>query len=163
MQDETMGQAASATQLGRGLYWQDMHVGAAFRTYARTITETDLVNFVTLTGMMDSTFLDATQIGPMGGRPVPGALTLSIIEGFLIQSLIRGTGMAMLKYSVEPLCPVRVGDTVYGIVEFNDVRPTSKGNRAIVESTITIYNQQDEAVMRYNSRRLIAGCPDRAE
>ena len=151
-----------AALLGRGLYWQDMQVGARFQTYARTITETDLVTFVTLTGMTDSAFLDATLVGPMGGRPVPGALTYSIIEGFLIQSLIRGTGMAMLGCTQEAIAPVHVGDTVHAIVEFDGVRPTSSGTRAIVDSTVTIFNQRDATVLRYTSRRMIAGRPGAA-
>ncbi len=157
MQPEPTATDGGATLLGQGLFWQDMRVGATFRTYTRTITETDLVSFVTLTGMTDSAFLDATLVGPMGGRPVPGVLTLSIIEGFIIQSLIRGTGLAMLGYTLEPLAPVHVGDTVHAIIEFTGVRPTSTGNRAIIDSTITIFNQRTETVMRYSSRRLIAG------
>lgn len=155
--------APGPTQLGLGFYWQDMHVGDRFRTYTRTVTETDLVTFVTLTGMTDSGFLDATMVGPMGGRPVPGALTLSMIEGFLLQSLIRGTGIAMLSYSLEAVAPVHVGDTIHAIVEFTDVRPTSKGNRAIVDSLITIFNQRNEPVQRYTSRRMIAGRPEAGE
>lgn len=146
--------------LGRGLYWQDMHAGARFRTYTRTITETDLVLFTTLTGMTDSGFLDATISGPMGGRPVPGALTLSLVEGLLVQSLIRGTGIAMLGYAVESVAPVHVGDTIHADVELTGVRPTSRGNRAIVDSAITIINQHDQPVQRYTSRRMIAGRPD---
>lgn len=134
-----------------------MHVGATFRTYTRTITESDLVSFVTLTGMTDSGFLDATIVGPMGGRPVPGALTYSIIEGFIVQSLIRGTGIAMLGCTQEAIAPVHVGDTVHATIIFDDVRPTSKGNRAIVDSTIAVFNQRDEPVLRYTSRRMIAG------
>ncbi len=153
----------SATLLGRGLYWQDMHVGAIFRTYTRTITESDLVTFATLTGMVDSTFLDATIAGAMGARPVPGALTYSIIEGFIVQSLIRGTGIAMLACSQEALAAVHIGDTVHADIELTGVRPTSKGNRAIVESTITVFNQHCKPVLRYTSRRMIAGRPETTE
>lgn len=155
--------ASGDVLLGQGLYWQDTKVGARFRTYARTITETDLVSFVTLTGMLESTFLDATVVGPMGGRPVPGALTYSIIEGFIIQSLIRGTGIAMLSCTQEAIAPVHVGDTVHAVVEIDAVRPTSTGNRAVVDSTIDIFNQRAEPVLRYTSRRMIAGRPDAAE
>lgn len=155
--------APGPAQLGRGLYWQDMQIGASFRTYTRTVTETDLVTFVTLTGMTDSAFLDATLVGAMGGRPVPGALTLAMIEGFLVQSLIRGTGLAMLTYSIEAIAPVHVGDTIHAIVEFTAVRPTSTGNRAIVDSSITILNQRDEPVQHYTSRRMIAGRPETGE
>ena len=154
---------AEPTLLGRGLYWQDMKVGASFRTYKRTITETDLVGFVTLTGMTDSGFLDATIAGPMGGRPVPGALTYSMIEGFIVQSLIRGTGIAMLACTQEAIAPVHVGDTLHAIIVFDSVRPTSKGNRAIVDSSIIILNQHGEHVLRYTSRRMIAGRPEVVE
>lgn len=163
MQVEPSPKDRGATPLGRGLFWQDMQVGATFRTYTRTITETDLVAFVTLTGMVDSGFLDATIVGPMGGRPVPGALSYSIIEGFIIQSLIRGTGVAMLGCTQEAITPVHVGDTVHAIVEINGVRPVSEGTRAIVDSTITIFNQRAEAVLRYTSRRMIAGRPEATE
>lgn len=138
-----------------------MNVGDVFQTFARTITETDLVSFVTLTGMIDSVFLDATTVGPMGGRPVPGALTYAIAEGFIVQSLIRGTGIAMLSCAQEAIAPVRVGDTVHASVEIVGVRPTSSGNRAIVDSVVTVRNQRTEPVFRYTSRRMIAGRPDR--
>ncbi|WP_315763976.1 MULTISPECIES: MaoC family dehydratase [unclassified Bradyrhizobium] len=120
------------------------------------------MTFVTLTGMIDSAFLDATIVGPMGGRPVPGALTFSIVEGFIIQSLIRGTGIAMLGCTQEAIAPVHVGDTVHAIVEFTGVRPTSQGNRAIVDSTIIVFNQRSNPVLRYTSRRMIAGRPEAA-
>ena len=143
----------------KGLYWQDMRVGARYRTYARTVTEADLVGFTTLTGMTDSLFMDATRVGAMGERPVPGALTYAIIEGFIMQSLIRGTGMAMLGCTQEAIAPVRVGDTVHAVVAFDSVRPTSKPDRAIVDSTVSVLNQRGEMVLRYTSRRMIAGRP----
>jgi acyl dehydratase len=163
MRSEPPATDDGAAPLGQGRFWQDMQVGARLRTYTRTITEADLVAFVALTGMTDSTFVDATQVGAMGGRPVPGALTYSIIEGFIVQSLIRGTGIAMLGCAQEALAPVHVGDTVHAVIAFDAVRPTSTGDRAIVDSTITILNQHAEAVMRYTSRRMIAGRPDSGE
>ena len=39
-------------QLGRGFVWQDLTVGQRMRTFRRTITETDLVNFISVTGML---------------------------------------------------------------------------------------------------------------
>lgn len=151
--------ASSVPLMGLGLFWQEMGIGQRFRTFRRTITETDLINFVTLTGMTDSGFLDATASGPMGGRPVPGALTYSIVEGFIVQSLIRGTGIAMLANAQEALSPVRVNDTIYAIVEFTAVRPTSSNGRAIVDSLVSIFNQDDVLVLRYTSKRMIAGRP----
>jgi len=50
-------------------------VGTKFRTFRRTLTETDLVNFISVTGMLEAIFVDAEHGGVMGGRPVPAALT----------------------------------------------------------------------------------------
>ncbi|HEY0939771.1 MAG TPA: hypothetical protein VGE08_06715 [Steroidobacter sp.] len=149
----------SPTLIGQGLFWQDLDVGRKFRTCRRTVTETDLVQFVTLTGMIDSTFLDATAAGPMGGRPVPAALTYSLIEGFIVQSLIRGTGIAMLACAQEAIAPVRVNDTIYAVIEITGVRPTSSKGRAVVDSLISIYNQDETLVLRYTSKRMLAGRP----
>jgi acyl dehydratase len=147
-------------QLGQGFFWQDLQAGQRFHTYRRTITETDLVNFINVTGMLEVIFIDATPVpGGIVGRPVPGALTYSIIEGFILQTMIQGTGLAMLELTQKIHVPVRVGDSIYAIVEVTGVRPTSQGNRAIVDSTITVYNQHDEAVMTYTAKRMLAGRP----
>lgn len=144
-----------AILVGQGLFWQDMNPGQKFRTYSRRITETDLVQFASLTGMV--AFLDKSSAGALGERPVPAALTYALIEGLIIQSLIRGSGLALLAYTVEPVAPVRVEDTIHGVVEITGVRPTSRHNRAIVDSAISIFNQNEELVLRYTSKRLIAG------
>ncbi|WP_164124510.1 MaoC family dehydratase, partial [Stenotrophomonas maltophilia] len=69
-----------------------------FKTFRRTITETDLVNFIGVTGMVEAIFIDADyEHGAIRGRPVPAALTYAIIEGFILQTMIQGTGLAMLE------------------------------------------------------------------
>ena len=42
--------------LGLGLYFEDLPVGRKFRTIGRTLTETDLVNFIGVTGMTEVLF-----------------------------------------------------------------------------------------------------------
>ena len=37
--------------LGTGMHWDELAVGDRFRTYGRTITETDVISFVTGVGM----------------------------------------------------------------------------------------------------------------
>ena len=148
----------AAQQLGQGFYWQDLSVGQRFRTHRRTITEADLVGFVGVTGMLEKIFIDATPMpGGISGRPVPALLTTAIIEGFIFQTMIQGTGLALLESTTKALAPVRVGDTVHAIVEVEGVKPTTKGNRAIVDSTITVLNQNDETVLIYTARRMLAG------
>lgn len=144
---------------GRGPYWQELEVGQRFKTFRRLITETDLVNFIATTGMLETLFIDPDDDGPIGGRVVPAALTYSLIEGFIFQNLIQGVGLALLEVSMKALAPVRVGDRVWGLITITGIKPTSKGNRAIVTSTVDIHNQHDEAVLSYTVTRMLAGQP----
>jgi 3-hydroxybutyryl-CoA dehydratase len=146
--------------LGLGYTWEQLSPGQRFRTLNRTITETDLVMFTGVTGMLEVIFTDRTfgeRGGAIQGQFVPAALTYSLIEGLLCQSMIQGTGLAMLDLKKQVLAPVRVGDTIHGEVEVTSVRPTSKGNRGIVVSKIDIKNQKGETVITYEATRMLAG------
>jgi acyl dehydratase len=146
--------------LGQGFFWQDLQAGQRFQTLRRTVTETDLVNFISVTGMLEAIFIDANYPhGAMKGRPVPAALTYSIIEGFILQTMIQNTGLAMLEMSQKVHGPVQVNDTIYATVEVTNVRPTSKSGRAVVTSNIEVLNQRDEKVLTYTATRLLAGRP----
>lgn len=146
--------------LGHGFFWQELHVGQTFQTFTRTVTETDLVNFISCTGMLEAIFIDAEgAASAIGGRPVPAALTYALIEGFILQTMIQGTGLAMLECTQKVLAPVRVNDSIRAVVEVAGVRPTSKGNRAIVDSNVDVFNQRGEPVLRYTARRMLAGRP----
>ena len=150
----------SIPRLGRGFYWQDLELGQKMRTFRRTVTETDLVNFISTTGMLEVIFIDASYGGAIKGRPVPGALTYCLIEGFLMQNMVQGTGLAMLELKQKVLAPVLVGDSIEAVITVTGVRPTSKHGRAIVDSEIRVLNQREELVMTYEAKRLIAGRPE---
>ena len=90
---------------------------------------------------------------------MPAALTYALIEGFILQSMIQGTGLAMLELHKKILAPVVVGDTIRAEIEVTALRPTSKNNRAIVTSRIDVFNQRDEKVMTYTATRMLAGRP----
>jgi 3-hydroxybutyryl-CoA dehydratase len=148
--------------LGRGFYWQELEAGQRFRTYRRTVTESDLVAFINATGMLEAIFIDAeysSRFGAVKGRLVPAALTYGLIEGMLFQSMIQGTGLAMLELHQKAVKPVLVGDSVWATVEVTGVRPTSKDNRAIVSSDIAVFNQKEEPVLTYQIVRMLAGRP----
>jgi len=146
--------------MSRGKYWQEMHVGFAGRTLRRTVTETDLVNFISVTGMLEAIFIDAQYPhAAISGRLVPAALTQCLIEGLLFQTVIQGTGLALLEISTKAHAPVRVNDTIWATLETLEVRPTSKNNRAIVASQVRVFNQKDELVLSYVVKRMVAGNP----
>jgi acyl dehydratase len=145
-------------KLGLGFVWQDLTVGQRFRTFRRTITEADLVNFLGATGMLEAIFIDSTfSEGAIAGRPVPSALTYCFIEAFILQSMIQGTGLALLEIEQKIVAPVVVGDSVDAIVEVTSIKPTSKNGRAVVTSRIDVFKQDSTLVMTYIATRLLAG------
>ena len=59
-------------RLGQGVHWQDLEVGQTFRTFRRTITEADLVNFISATGMLErSSSTPNTSTAPSRAGPCP--------------------------------------------------------------------------------------------
>jgi len=152
--------SSPATRIGQGPYWQDLAVGDRFETFRRRVTETDLVNFISVTGMLEAIFIDPGHgETAMAGRPVPAALTNGLIEGFIMQGLIQGAGLALLDMHIRPLAPVNVGDAIRATVTITGVRATSKGGRGIVDSEVVVRNQDDDVVQIYDVKRLVAGRP----
>ncbi|MDF3844123.1 MaoC family dehydratase N-terminal domain-containing protein [Pseudomonas citronellolis] len=149
-----------AIALGQGYYWQQLQAGQRFRTFRRTLTEADLVGFIGVTGQTEAIFIDVTYEGAIKGRPVPAALSYSIIEGILMQTMLQGTGLALLELHKWVRGPVMVGDTLEAEVEILEVRPTSKNNRAVVSSQVRVSNQRAELVLEYEVKRLLAGRPE---
>lgn len=151
--------------VGIGFYWNDLTVGERFRTLNRTITEADLVQFIGVTGMVETMFTDLSfneSHGAIKGRVVPAALTYTISEGLLVQATMQTTGLALLEIEKKVLKPVLAGDTVHVEVEVTGVRPTSKGNRGIVTTMNNVINQKGETVISYRAVRMMAGRPPAA-
>ena len=147
--------------VGLGRCWEEMPVGFTFKTVGRTITETDLVNFVGNTGMVEVLFtnaLYAEQHGPGGGRIVPAALLFSIAEGLTVQSTLQGTGLAFFQMELEVKGPSFVNDTIHVEAEVIESRPSSKDpNRGLVRTRNQIVNQKGETVIIYTPLRLMVG------
>lgn len=146
--------------LGQGYFWQDLSVGQKFKTYRRTVTEADLVGFINCTGMLEVIFIDAaysSDFGAVRGRIVPAALTYGLIEGMLFQTMMQGTGLAMLEVHKKAVAPVFVGDSIWATIEVITIRPTAKLERAILTSQVEVFNQKDETVISYRIVRLVAG------
>ncbi len=150
----------SLRTVGLGIAYDELQVGDQFRTLARTLTETDLVNFINTTGMVEVLFTDveyAKTHAPQGGRLVPGALVYAVAEGLLVQATLQRTGLAFLSMNFEILKPTFVGDTVHVEVEVLECRATSKTpDRGLVRTRNNIVNQHEEVVISYAPLRMAA-------
>ena len=148
--------------VGIGFYWNDLQVGETFRTLNRTITDADIVQFIGVTGMVETIFTDLSfgeSHGAIQGRVSPAALVYTMMEGLLCQATMQTTGLALLEVHKKVLGPVFAGDTIHCEVEVTQVRPTSKGNRGIVTTTNNVVNQKGGTVMTYTAVRMMAGRP----
>ncbi|MCF8126998.1 MAG: MaoC family dehydratase N-terminal domain-containing protein [Deltaproteobacteria bacterium] len=147
--------------IGLGRCWEDMPVGYTFRTVGRTITETDLVNFVGCTGMVEVLFTDtayAAEHAPEGGRIVPAALLFSMAEGLTVQATLQGTGLAFIHMDLNVKGPTFVGDSIHVEGEVLESRASSKNpDRGLVRTRNSIVNQRGETVIIYTPLRLWAG------
>ena len=133
-----------------GLYWEEWKIGAEFVTSARTITETDIINFAGISGdynplHIDEEFCRNTQFGT---RIAHGPLVYSIATGLIFQlhlyddTLIAFLGFDSLKFTK----PVKIGDTIHARVEVIEKRETSKSDRGIMKRLFQVLNQNNELV-----------------
>lgn len=148
-------------QLGHGFYWQDLKVGARYKTWGRTITEADVVNFVNTVGMSEPLFTDAEyrkSHSAMTGFAAPGSLVFCIAEGLTLAGTAHGTGLAFLHTELDVKGPVLVGDTIHVEIEVVEARASSKG-RGLVRTRNEVKNQRGETVVVYSPLRLMRGRP----
>ena len=133
-----------------GLYWEEWKIGAEFVTSARTITETDIINFAGISGdynplHIDEEFCRNTQFRT---RIAHGPLVYSIATGLIFQlhlyddTLIAFLGFDSLKFTK----PVKIGDTIHARVEVIEKRETSKSDRGIMKRLLQVLNQNNELV-----------------
>lgn len=144
--------------VGLGACWQDMPVGRRFKTVGRTITETDLINFVSATGMLEGLFLNKEEAAIKGGQLVPAAQVYALAEGMLIQAILQRVGVAFLNMELDVKGPTFVGDTIHVVSEVIESRP-SKGRPGcgLVRTRNQVVKQDGSVVLEYTPLRLLKG------
>jgi acyl dehydratase len=141
------------------LFFEDYDPDFELTTARRTIGETEIVLFATLTGLHEAPFMsdvDAAE-GVFGSRVSPALLTMGIAEGLVVLSgLLHGTAIAFLSVgNVRTPRPVLLGDTVNAKVRLLEKRLTSKRHAGVVVTSHEVRNQRDETVMEYEMTRMI--------
>jgi acyl dehydratase len=141
------------------LFFEDYASEFELTTARRTIGETEIVLFATLTGLHEAPFMsdvDAAE-GAFGSRVSPALLTMATAEGLVVLSgLLHGAAIAFLSVgNVKTPRPVLLGDTIRARVKLLDKRLASKGHAGVVVTRHEVLNQRDEVVMEYEMTRLI--------
>lgn len=134
----------------RGKTFEELEVGQEFLTGARTITETDVVNFAGISGDYHPEHMNEefAKKGALGGRIAHGVLILAVATGQMNQTgMLEGTNIAVMETKVRFLLPVRFGDTIRTVARVLSKRETKKPDRGVVTLQATVLNQTDLTVL----------------
>lgn len=120
----------------RGKYFEDFEVGQELTTPARTITQTDIVNFACLSGDFNEvhTNFEYCRNTPFGEPIAHGPLIYAVMGGLTYASGINdGTLLALLQIDGwRMLNPVKHGDTIRVHSVVVDKKESSKPDRGVV-------------------------------
>ena len=137
-------------QKARGRTFDEFMIGEEIASGARTVTETDVVNFACLSGDFQPEHMNEeyARKSPFGERVAHGLLILSIATGLLNQtSAFEGTSIAILEVKAKFLKTVKFGDTIRAIQKIVGKKETSKPDRGVLSTRITVLNQDDKAIL----------------
>ncbi|HEY9468736.1 MAG TPA: MaoC family dehydratase [Propionibacteriaceae bacterium] len=119
-------------------------IGDEFTSSSRTITETDIVNYVCLAGLRLPIFIDeefSRKFGPYGTRVAPGPFTVSMaagmIQGVIGENTVAALGMDELEFKA----PVRAGDTLHTRSRVLGVRRTRDRRHRVLKLRVDVFNQ----------------------
>lgn len=150
-------------EIPRDVYFEEVTVGARYRTPARTISAADIGAFCDLTGDHHPLHTDAAYARSQGfpGIIAHGLLCLSVMEGLKTASgLYEHTSVASLGWdAVRFLAPVVAGDTVHVEFAFAAKRPASKGGRGVVTEEVQLVDQSGRVVVSATHAALVLTRP----
>jgi acyl dehydratase len=140
------------------MHFEDFKINEVFNTKGRTVTETDVVLFSTLTGANNSLFVNEhyAKSTRFGSRIVPGYLTASIATGLIYQlpdSPFENGFVALLSSGFKALKSVRIGDTLY--CETTVKAKDEKERAGVVTLESTVRNQSGDKVLEITHTILV--------
>ena len=133
----------------KGKTYGEWELGQTYITGARTITETDIVNFAGLSGDWSATHTNDVygRSTIYGSRIAYGNVTFIVSTGLLSQTLMfEGTALALLDMRISYQEPVRFQDTIYCKFMAEDKRLSKTTGQGVVTFHVWVYNQDDEQV-----------------
>lgn len=138
--------------------FEQFHVGEVFHSYARTISEADIVYFTCFAGLKLPLFIDeefARVHSPFGTRVAPGFMTASIAAGMMEDVLGPYTIAALGLNDFAFTIPVKPGDTIHAMVSVEDKRDTKHQDRGILATRTHVVNQKGETALEFTGKFLM--------
>lgn len=138
------------TELVAGNYfYDDLSQGAFFNTRRIVVTETHIVNFAGISGDFFDVHMDDDFAREQGfpARIAHGLLGLSLVDGLKNRADVQLRAVASLGWKEWNFkAPIVAGDSIGATIVVASMRPTSKGDRGIVELAFDVINQNGELV-----------------
>lgn len=125
-------------------YYDDLQVGAFFRTGRITVTEAHIVAFAGMSGDFFDVHMDDDFARAQGfpGRIAHGLLGLCLVDGLKNRAEVQLQAIASLGWSDWSFkAPILVGDSIAATVTVADMRLTSEGTRGVVQLQFDVTNQ----------------------
>ena len=150
----------------RGLYFEEVEIGDAVESPARTITEADVVAFAGLTGDYNPLHTDAEYAKGtiFGQRVAHGLLGLSVASGLAWRTgFVEGTAEALIGVDWKFRAPILIGDTIRLRVEVTKKKAMPRLGGGFVTFAATLLNQRDEVVQKGTWTLLVRSRPAEAD
>jgi acyl dehydratase len=146
----------------RGLHYEQLEVGYAIETPARTVTESDVMRFAGLSGDYNQIHTDAEYAKGtgFGERIAHGLLGLSIASGLISRmGFGEGTVEAFTALDWKFRGPIRFGDTIRASLVVKRKKKVARLGGGFVVFDVAVLNQGDEVVQKGSWTLLIKSAP----
>jgi len=146
-----------------GMYFEEFKVGETIRTEGRTVTDSDVMTFASLTGDNNRIHTDEefSKAGPFGRRVAHGLLGLSIAVGLAWKTgILDGTVIAFREINDwKFIRPVFLGDAVHADLNIVETKALPRIGGGSVMLTAELKNGKDEVCMKGNLTLLVISKP----
>jgi len=162
-----MGQEVQpSTPSVRGRYFEEFEIGDEMVSFARTITESDIVAFAGLTGDWNPLHTDALFAAEtmFGQRIAHGLLVLSIASGLANRlGFVEGTAEAFMGLDWKFRVPIFIGDTIHLTARVTEKKPMRRLGGGVVILQVKVINQEGKVAQKGNWRVLVRSHPQNAD
>ncbi len=133
-----------------GWYLDDFELGKTYHSSARTVTETDVVNFAGLSGDFNPLHMDAEYARSesiFGKRIAHGMLGPVFMTGLSNQmGIFSGTTIAFLELSIRYPAPLEIGATVHLEMTPTELHHSSRPGRGVLAMDANLVDQDGKVI-----------------
>ena len=143
---------------GDTVFWDDLKVGDEFVTPARTVTETDLMVYVYLSGDFNALHTDAEycKTHPFKERIFHGPCGITFTHGLVSRlGIFEWSVIGLLELTWKYYVHLKIGDTIHVKITIADKRETKKEDTGFLVTVRELINQRGETIQEGQTKMLM--------